>query len=229
MTTRFLTWIGVIATLLYVALVAYLVLGKLGTVKNLPLNELGDFLAGVFGPVVVLWLILGYFQQGIELRQNTEALRLQAEELRRSVEHQGDLVSVAREQAKTDKDALESQREMREREFRPNFVVSGDGIGGARYGDDTIDLSFHAFNRGAKALLVVAKFDVEMQFVKPERTEICDSDEHLKIAFRFADGSIRNCKLTLKFNDLLGISHQKDFHLIVDPSGKGPGLIVVAG
>ena len=31
-------------------------------------NELGDFLAGTFAPVAFLWLVLGFFQQGAELR-----------------------------------------------------------------------------------------------------------------------------------------------------------------
>ena len=32
------------------------------------LNEWGDFLAGVFGPLALLWLALGYFIQAKELR-----------------------------------------------------------------------------------------------------------------------------------------------------------------
>ena len=38
-------------------------------------NSVGDFLAGVFSPVAFLWLILGYHQQGEELKLNTKALR----------------------------------------------------------------------------------------------------------------------------------------------------------
>lgn len=59
-------------------------------VMTLKPNELGDMLAGAFGPVAFLWLVLGYMQQGLELRQSTQALTLQAEELRRSVEQQTD-------------------------------------------------------------------------------------------------------------------------------------------
>lgn len=55
-------------------------------------NEWGDYLAGMFAPLALLWLVLGYMQQGEELKLNTEALRLQAEELRNSVEQQRQLV-----------------------------------------------------------------------------------------------------------------------------------------
>lgn len=55
---------------------------------NLSLNSLGDFLAGSFGPLALAWLVFGYFQQGDELRQGTEALNLQAAELNASVQAQ---------------------------------------------------------------------------------------------------------------------------------------------
>lgn len=63
--------------------------------KIMTFNEWGDFLAGVSAPLAFLWLVIGYFQQGEELGQNTKALEqqekalnLQVEELRLSVEQQ---------------------------------------------------------------------------------------------------------------------------------------------
>lgn len=56
--------------------------------KAMPLNELGDFFAGVFSPLAFLFLYLGYKQQGKELKQNTEALKLQAQELSNLVKEQ---------------------------------------------------------------------------------------------------------------------------------------------
>jgi len=64
----------------------------------LKLNELGDFLAGVFAPLALLWLVIGYFQQGDELRQNSEALLLQAKELNQAAEHAGGMLEVARQE-----------------------------------------------------------------------------------------------------------------------------------
>lgn len=61
---------------------------ELNAFMKLELNAKGDFLAGIFAPLAFLWLVYGYYQQGQELKQNTEALRLQAEELKNSVEQQ---------------------------------------------------------------------------------------------------------------------------------------------
>jgi hypothetical protein len=56
-------------------------------------NEFGDFLAGVFAPLAFLWLAVAVFVQReelslqrVELEHNRNALKLQAEELRRTVE-----------------------------------------------------------------------------------------------------------------------------------------------
>ncbi|MDD0998533.1 hypothetical protein M5G20_22060 [Pseudomonas sp. TNT2022 ID1044] len=57
-------------------------------------NEVGDFLAGFFSPVALMWLVFGYYQQGEELRLNTEAIKLQVKELNLSVEQQKELVKV---------------------------------------------------------------------------------------------------------------------------------------
>jgi hypothetical protein len=68
----------------------------------LKLNELGDFLAGSFGPLAFAWLVLGYLQQGRELKLSSEALQLQAQELKASVEQQGSMVAVSRQQLEED-------------------------------------------------------------------------------------------------------------------------------
>lgn len=62
--------------------------------KMLKLNELGDFFAGVIGPIALLWLVFGYIQQGHELKQGTLALNLQATELKRSVDQQAKMAAA---------------------------------------------------------------------------------------------------------------------------------------
>ena len=97
-----LGWAATLAWLIFI----YRQIGKSAQVETL--NEFGDFIAGAFAPLAFLWLVLGYYQQGKELQQNTEALRLQAdelkatndtlkvqtEELQKNVEHQGQLVLI---------------------------------------------------------------------------------------------------------------------------------------
>ncbi|MFB6407559.1 hypothetical protein ACOUV0_12945 [Acinetobacter baumannii] len=87
-----------IFTVVYLAIVfLYCILDVQG-MKTLKPNEWGDFFAGFFAPLVFLWLIFGYYQQGKELQQNTKALNLQAEELKNSVEQQEELVKATREE-----------------------------------------------------------------------------------------------------------------------------------
>lgn len=91
------TFFGLLLSAIYLIWVALLFLPKIHSITDLALNEIGDFLAGVFGPLAFLWLVLGYFQQGAELRQNNEALKMQADELKASVQQQVAMVDAQRE------------------------------------------------------------------------------------------------------------------------------------
>lgn len=77
-----------ILTVVYLILIIMFAISDLDQMNNLKPNEWGDFFAGFFAPLAFLWLIFGYYQQGQELKQNTEALRLQAEELSNLVKEQ---------------------------------------------------------------------------------------------------------------------------------------------
>lgn len=50
----------------------------------LPLNNLGDWLAGLGGGLAFVWLVLGYFQQADELKLQRKQLEFQREELEMS-------------------------------------------------------------------------------------------------------------------------------------------------
>ena len=76
---------GFSLTVVYVALVfAFRGSDFFRLLRYGPSNELGDFLAGVFTPVALGWLIAGYFSQREELRAQREELELQRGELRRT-------------------------------------------------------------------------------------------------------------------------------------------------
>lgn len=76
----------------------------------MPANEVGDFLAGAFSPLAFAWLVLGFIQQGIELRQNSAALILQAEELKSAAKHAGDMVELQRKEFELRIEELEKSR-----------------------------------------------------------------------------------------------------------------------
>lgn len=148
-----LTWIGIGITVAYLIAAALLGWGQWDQFSAMKPNEVGDFLAGVVGPLALLWLILGYFQQGEELKQSTRALQLQAEELRNSVEQQQQLVAVSREQVDTQLKALEGEQERYRIANRPHMVLTKrmSVSNGA-----VLDQSFDLQNLGADA------FNVEM-------------------------------------------------------------------
>ncbi|KTB90228.1 hypothetical protein AO073_27160 [Pseudomonas syringae ICMP 11293] len=75
---------GAFLTVAYLALMGWWLSVNWAAFLCLKLNELGDFLAGTFGPVAFLWLVLGFIQQGRELR-------LQSEELMNSVQQQTEM------------------------------------------------------------------------------------------------------------------------------------------
>lgn len=144
---RLLAAIGVLLTLTYLAVLWWLTGDQLHLLKGKQLNEIGDFLAGAFGPVAILWLVLGFFQQGIELRQGTIALNFQGEELKNAVEQQRLLADVS---LKT----LEHEREVRRQEviryrqsLRPILHLQG---GKVEFKDGYWVLTCRLFNDGAQ-------------------------------------------------------------------------------
>lgn len=91
--------------------------------KTLDLNEKGDFLAGIFSPLAFLWLVYGYLQQGQELKQNTEALRLQAVELKNSVAQQTEQVRLTTEQLSLIRQKETLEIDKIKESVKPKFLI----------------------------------------------------------------------------------------------------------
>lgn len=84
-------WISIV----WVVFVFVLILFKWNKLTLLELNEIGDFLAGVFAPLGFFWLVAGFYQnskalrmQADELQKSTEAMNFQIEEMKESVDQQ---------------------------------------------------------------------------------------------------------------------------------------------
>lgn len=107
---RTLTKIGFILTAFWLGVFA--VIGLSTDTSRMGLNEWGDFLAGVSAPLALLWLVIGYFQQGDELRLNTKALDAQKEELRRQAEETRRLAEIQTDQAEATLRFAESQEKL---------------------------------------------------------------------------------------------------------------------
>lgn len=76
--TAFWLWLG----FLYVALVI-----GWGNFVTQPADALGGFLEGAFAPLAFLWLVIGFFLQQHELRQNNIAIMAQYEQMCRTAEN----------------------------------------------------------------------------------------------------------------------------------------------
>lgn len=144
---------GVGVTVLWLAFAAFMFFTQTRPEK---LNEWGDFFAGYFAPLAFLWLVLGYLQQGEELKASTEALRLQAEELKNSVQQQSELVAVSRAQVQQESVALEEERERRRDAARPKFIPQHSSTAThAQY----VDFTMKVVNIGNTATKFRMKFD----------------------------------------------------------------------
>jgi hypothetical protein len=143
---------GLLTTITWLAVAAFLLLRDPTAVSKMTPNDWGSFLSGSFAPLAFLWLVLGYLQQGEELKLSTHALQLQAEELKNSVEQQRQLVEVTRLQITSEREALEYERKLREELSSPRLILTGSG--GAFRGDGESKYNFCVTNTGHAATAV---------------------------------------------------------------------------
>lgn len=110
MNGKTITLVGSIATAIWLLLIAAYVWAKWSCFLTMEPSSLGDFVAGAFGPLALFWLVCGYFQQGLELRQNTEVLNLQVEELKNSVLHQAEMAQASQQQLQLEIERFQEER-----------------------------------------------------------------------------------------------------------------------
>jgi hypothetical protein len=175
-------------------------------------NEFGDLLAGVFSPLAFLWLVLGFLQQGQELRASVRALELQGEELRNSVEQQRELVAVTREELEFQNERLRSEDEERDRASQPILEVSPTGSAGSDQ-PRMRSYSFRVINYGkAAADLRVTLEDGRMLL----RRAVLDIGDHGQFKMDMPlEGESRQ-RLSLAYVDLRGLPRVKHFILRKD-------------
>ncbi|MCA9643487.1 MAG: hypothetical protein KC492_22465 [Myxococcales bacterium] len=83
---------------------------KRDSLCQLSLNEWGDFFAGFAAPLALFWLVLGYLQQGVELKLSSDALQAQQKELAAQVRETAALVKSATRQADAYEALVEEER-----------------------------------------------------------------------------------------------------------------------
>lgn len=122
------------------------------------LNELGDFLAGIFAPVAFLWLVLGYIQQGRQLEQNTKALELQE---RASENHIKAMISQVKPFIKIENFLAQI---IDGNFFKFTIAIQNDGVGDAR----NINLICEGVSKSMTLLRVDSKGKIELEIKKED-------------------------------------------------------------
>jgi hypothetical protein len=212
--SRLLSIIGMVLTLAWLAVIVWIFRGRLGEIGQLQPNEVGDFLAGSLGPLGILWLILGFFQQGQELRENTRALDLQATELRNSTQEQRELLRATRAQVEADRAMIALAREQHAQSLLPRFAFLDIATVAT---DAGTQLHFELRNLGANASEI--RFDAKNLLAQPGSTRLlvamaglpyaCTvtfapghpaAGEHLDVAYRDLTGRHGSIRHTLAFD-----------------------------
>jgi hypothetical protein len=112
---------GLVITVVWGFFLCILIFFKFEDFLSLKLNELGDFSAGAFAPIAFFWLIIGYFQQGKELKLNRGALTAQVVELRQTVEQQKVMAEAATESLRISVKQFAEAAKAESRRWQPIF------------------------------------------------------------------------------------------------------------
>ena len=220
-----LTKIGLVVTTLWVVLNILLALYVPSNFSAMTLNEWGDFLAGASAPLALLWLVIGYFQHGEELRLNTKALSAQQEELRRQVEETATLAQNAERQARAAENLVNLNRAEQDRavvrevmDAQPEFAAWGGSY-------SIVEISHEIINRGAAAT------DIEFHpagpyVVTPSSLRRLDADAKISLTVQHARGEPLQYPIPfgISYTDRLGCQHRKEFEF-----GEGADLRGVPG
>lgn len=207
--------IGILITVLYSIMLCIIVLGfNLTLMKSW--NEFGDFLAGAFSPVAFLWLVLGFVQQQKELQQNTEALKLQADELKNSVDQYKEMVSIAREQLLADADLITENKRVREAETKPDIKIRSFSWGSKSGDICTYRLPFYSDEREAR--------NVSIKFAIPFGNYNEITYDIIKSSFQLHENMLRvseipsEVEVFISFDSVIGkkYKHRYRYYELID-------------
>lgn len=204
---RFGFWVSVV----WILFISGLLFVQRADALTMKPNEWGDLFAGVFAPLAFLWLVLGYLQQGEELKLSTRALLLQAEELKNSVEQQRALVEVSRQQVESEREALAYERQLREDSARPNVLVAPSG--GSFRGDGVSTYNVVFTNTGNTATGLLGELVLEDgQVTRLIDTPFFDRGAQHRVGFTLPkplEGA--SARIRLSYKDTLGRQSSTSF------------------
>jgi hypothetical protein len=191
-------------------------------------NAWGDWAAGTFAPLAFLWLVVGYFQQGDELRESSralhlqeKALQLQVQELKESVAQQTQLAKAANIQAelleKSSRLSLRGQLLPHQPRIT-HFMLEKRPINRRR-----VELK----NENAPCTEVQVRLYTEDGALLGEAvSDMWGTGGHVAVEFDFSEMQLPiNFRIVIRYTDELGIEQRQTFTLKV--VGKGQSLTAV--
>ena len=197
---RVILGLGLTVAVVGIAAAAYF---NSSAAKTMSLNEWGDFFAGVSAPLALVWLMIGYFQHGEELRLNTEALRTQQMELKHQVEETARLAEAAKQQAEAAQQDLQDRQNREAREAKPDFVLDGGG-------SSANHVEIRLQNRGGEARDVSLHHDGTYQYTFPTMPYI-ESYGRATLDFMSRRDPEYPIRFTIKSTDRLRHEHNQEF------------------
>jgi len=205
---RWLAIAGFFGTALYLGLAVLLMNEKLSDLADMPLNEIGDFLAGVFSPLAFLWLVLGFLQQGRELKASTDALTLQAEELRASVLQQEELVRVSRQQHEEEVKARQAERQRNEIQAQPVLDIEK---GPMSFSSGLITGRFALRNTGHQVTRVRLRWKSSAGVSLREQISVLPNGASVPFDITASPADIQNFLMHIDYIDGINQPRQKSF------------------
>lgn len=211
------TTIAFVLTAIWIAggiVYAYFMRGAFFAMKP---QQFAEFLAGAFSPLAFLWLIVGYMQQGEELKQNTLALRQQAEELKLAAKQQGLLVEVTREQLAQERTNIEQERERIQSAAEPMFLLGTIGSPVAGQSGFPVRVANSGGVARALSLFVVSPDETEIRVFTVPVVETGDTHD-----FNLPLDVVQRARLRFSFRDMFGTPGSKTFDVRF---GENNGLV----
>lgn len=204
MKTRTIVATGV--TLAWAGFVTYLVASDWETFKGLEFNAKGDFLSGFVAPAVFFWLILGYFQQGEELQQNTRALEMQYQELQHAVQEYRVMAEANKRHVELIEAEHEAQLERERRLSQPDLRHLGGRS--SFLGNTQRQYELKIANQGHSISEVRISCSDPKIFIGPKTLPFFDKDGRQDFMFAVEDETEVESSLIFSYLDGRGIEGQ---------------------
>lgn len=188
---------GSAITIIYFILIIIYIFSIWGIFLAQKPADFATFLSGVFAPLAFFWLVLGFFQQGVELSHSSEALYLQQKELQNSVEQQKLLAEATIKQLDTQVEKNKSEEHDKYLNAQPIFLFNK--IYASNLGNPTPEYIYKIKNIGqpCNKLKINTKPELFTQNV-----ELFATDDELRIEIAFSESAkLTSVLFTLNYRD----------------------------